>query len=224
VEAQAIARLRDNPTELNTQVFSLLLFNSFLSQQSGGGNLANAGTSVYLSSVSSLLSNQLNKLADQLVKGVDIEIGVDSYQSQYDLQNSGNTITELNLGVNKQLFNDRLSVQVGGNVNVNSENSLLVQGANFSSIAGDFVLEYKLTESGTYRLRVFRRENVDVLNNTNIPQTGIGVTFKKSFGQKGVINKTVKTTKNKKQKPKKIGNSDVVLPENQTKINKEKDK
>jgi hypothetical protein len=223
VTTQALARLRDNPNELNTQVFSLLLFNSFFSQQSGGGGgLADAGTSVYLSSVSSLLTNQLNRLASQVVKGVDIEIGVESYQSQYDLANSGNTITELQLGVSKQLFNDRLSVQVGGNVNVDSENSSLVQGANFSALSSNFVLEYKLTETGTYRLRVFRRDNFDALNQNNIPQTGVGVTFRKSFG--GV--KKAKQADKESKKPKKRdatdgGTSDAILPENQLRIERE---
>ncbi len=215
VTAQALARLRDNPTELNTQVFSLLLFNSFLSQQSGGGSLAETGTSVYLSSVSSLLTNQLNRLASQLIKGVDIEVGVESYQSEYDVANAGNTITELQLGVSKQLFNDRLSIQVGGNVNVNSENSLLVQGANFSSLAGNFVLEYKLTEMGTYRLRVFRRDNYDVLNQTNIPQTGVGITFQKSFGG---VKKSKEKGKSPNKNKKRNSNSEGILPNNDPRI------
>ncbi|GEM_PF-595513 len=219
VEAQALARLRDNPSELNTQVFSLLLFNSFISEQSGGGGLAGAGNAAYLSSVSSLVSNQLNKLADRLVKGVDIEIGVDSYQSEYE----STTTTELNLGVSKQLFNDRLTVQVGGNVNVNSENSLLVQGAGFSSIAGDFVLEYRLTEEGNYRLRVFRRESVDVLNQNSNPQTGVGISYKKSFGQKGLNDKSTTKKKSKKQdkKPVEGSNNDALLPDNELKMEKE---
>jgi hypothetical protein len=214
VTSQALARLRDNPTELNTQVFSLLLFNSFLSQQSGGGGIAGAGTSAYLSSVSSLLTNQLNRLADQLVKGVDIEIGVESYQSEYDLANSGSTITELQLGVSKQLFNDRLSVQVGGNVNVNSENSLLVQGANFSALSGNFVLEYKLTETGSYRLRVFRRDNYDVLNQTNAPQTGVGISFRKSFG--GI--KKTKEKRKSKETNNNGGKQDIIIRNEKLKI------
>ncbi|MFN7117972.1 MAG: translocation/assembly module TamB domain-containing protein [Saprospiraceae bacterium] len=212
VTAQALARLRDNPTDLNTQVFSLLLFNSFLSQESGGGSLAETGTSVYLSSVSSLLTNQLNRLASQLIKGVNIEVGVESYQSEYDIANAGNTITESQLGVSKQLFNDRLSVQVGGNVNVNSENSLLVQGANFSALAGNFTLEYKLTETGTYRLRVFRRDNYDVLNQTNIPQTGVGISFQKSFGGVKKSKERGKSKRNKNADDK--SNQDGVLPDN----------
>lgn len=182
VTRQELQRLRDNPTELNKQVFSLLLLGSFISQQSGGGGIADAGRSVALSSVSSLLTNQLNRLADNYVKGVDISIGVDSYQSDYDLGDAGNTITELNLGVSKRFLDDRLSIQVGGNVNVNSQSALVVEGANFSSIAGDFVLEYRLTPAGNYRLRVFRRENYDVLNQDNSPQTGVGLNFTKAFG------------------------------------------
>jgi len=195
---QELQRIRENNTELNKQVFSLLLLNSFLSQQSGGGDLADAGASVYLSSVSALLTNQLNRLADNYLKGVDVNIGIDSYQSAYDLGDSGNTVTELNLGVSKQLFNDRLSLKVGGNVNLNSDNTSLVEGANFSSIAGDFVLEYKLTEAGDIRLRVFRRDNYDVLNQNNVPQTGVGISFSKSFGD---VNKQAEKEK-KKQKEK----------------------
>jgi hypothetical protein len=179
---QELQRIRENKTELNKQVFSLLLLNSFLSQSSGGGDLADAGASVYLSSVSALLTKQLNRLADNYLKGVDVNIGIDSYQSAYDLGDQGNTVTELNLGVSKQLFDERLSLKVGGNVNLNSENSSIVEGANFSSIAGDFVLEYKLTEAGNVRLRVFRRDNYDVLNQNNVPQTGVGISFSKSFG------------------------------------------
>lgn len=182
VTRQELQRLRENPSELTKQVFSLLFFNSFISQQSGGGNLADAGTSVALSSVSSLLTNQLNRLADNYIKGIDINIGIDSYQPNYDLGTDGNTLTELNLGVSKGLFNDRLTVKVGGNVNVSSQNALLLDGANFSSIAGDFVLEYKLTPAGNYQLRVFRRDNYDVLNQDNAPQTGVGISFRKAFG------------------------------------------
>jgi hypothetical protein len=185
ITRQELQRLRENPSELNKQVFSLLLLGSFISQQSGGGGIADAGRAVALSSVSSLLTNQLNRLADNYVKGVDINIGIDSYQSDYDLGDAGNTVTELNLGVSKNFLDDRLSVQVGGNFNVNSQSALVVEGANFSSIAGDFVLEYKLTPAGNYRLRVFRRENFDVLNQDNSPQTGVGLTFTRSFGESG---------------------------------------
>lgn len=214
VEAQALARLRDNPSELNKQVFSLLLFNSFLAETSGGGSLADAGTSVYLSSVSSLVTNQLNRLADRYIQGVEIDIGVESYQQAYDIADEGNTVTELQLGVRKQLFNDRLSVRVGGNVNVTSENSLLVEGADFSSIAGDFVLEYELTEKGNYILRVFRRENYDVLNQSNVPQTGVGISFRKSF------QRSTKSEKKEKEKQKKANKSDAILPNNQKKLDK----
>ncbi len=213
VEAQALARLRDNPSELNKQVFSLLLFNSFLAESSGGSSLAEAGTSVYLSSVSNLVTNQLNRLADRYIKGVEVDIGVESYQRQYELAEEGNTVTELQLGVSKQLFNDRLSVRVGGNVNVTSENSLLVEGANFSSIAGDFVLEYKLTEKGNYILRVFRRENYDVLDQSNVPQTGVGISFRKSFQGRS------KSDKKRKQDQENLNESDAILPNEQKKKN-----
>ncbi len=159
-------------TELNKQVFGLLLFNSFLTS-SGGGSLATTGENIALSSVSNLLSNQLNQLADRYVEGVDLNFGVNSYTTAQ----SEATITEVELGVSKSLLNDRLTVEVGGNLGVNDERS---SQNTTTAIAGDFLLEYKLTEDGSYRLRVFRRPDYDVF--TDGIRTGASIRYQTSFG------------------------------------------
>ncbi|MBP6827198.1 MAG: translocation/assembly module TamB domain-containing protein, partial [Saprospiraceae bacterium] len=68
ITARKLADLRDDPTELNKQVFGLLFFNSFIQAEAGGG-LAGVGESAALKSVSSLITNQLNWLAGRLIKG-----------------------------------------------------------------------------------------------------------------------------------------------------------
>ncbi|MEZ4952175.1 MAG: translocation/assembly module TamB domain-containing protein [Saprospiraceae bacterium] len=174
--ARKLNDLRDEPTELNKQVFGLLFLNSFIQSETGAG-LANVGENVALKSVSGLISNQLNRLANRFIKGVDLKLGFESYRAAG--QDAG-TVSELQVGLSKQLFNDRLTIQVGGNFNLeNSEQSALQEGG-YSAIAGDFVLEYKLTEKGNYLLKVFHKSDYNaLLGSTN--KTGVGIGYRKSY-------------------------------------------
>lgn len=172
--------LRANPNELNNQVFGLLIFNSFILSDNVASGFGSLGNNIALSSVSSLISNQLNKLADKVVKGVDVDINVNSYDSQYINEGAGGTVTEVGLKVSKQLFNDRLSISAGGNFDLSDQT-----GAEpYSSLIGDFVLEYKLTESGRYRVRVFSKADYDRLLNENTNKNGVSLFFNRSFDSK----------------------------------------
>lgn len=174
VVGQKLSRLREDPNAINKQVFGLLLFNSFFTESSGGGNLASAGENIALSSVSSLLSNQLNRLADQYVEGVDLNVGIASYNT--GSYQGGENVTEVTLGMSKQLFNDRLSVELGGNLGVSDGGAAEQQ----TVLAGDFLLSYKLTEDGRYQVKVFRRPDYDIFS-IGI-RTGGGIAFRRSFG------------------------------------------
>ncbi|RYF95875.1 MAG: translocation/assembly module TamB, partial [Chitinophagaceae bacterium] len=72
--------LRQQPGDMNKQVFSLLLLNRFvpdnpfsLASGSGGGS-----NSLIRQSVSALMADQLNRLAEGLIEGVDINFGIES--------------------------------------------------------------------------------------------------------------------------------------------------
>lgn len=172
-----LSALRDESTEMNKQVFGLLLFNSFIAQESGTG-LATVGENAALKSVSSLISAQLNRLAGRFIKGVDLTLGFESYRAAGD---NAATVAEVQLGLSKKLFDDRLTIKVGGNFNLeNSQQSSLEQGG-YSAIAGDFVLEYKLTPQGNYLLKVFHESDYNILLNANTYKTGVGVVYRKSY-------------------------------------------
>jgi hypothetical protein len=171
-----LVELRNEPNELNKQVFGLLLFEGFI-VSSGGAGFGSTGSAVILGSVSNFVSKQLNQLADKYIKSVQINFDVSSYQSEYINKGEGGNVTELGVGVTKQ-FNDRLSIKAVGNVDFNSD----APATGFSQIAGDFVLEYKLTNSGDYLLEVFRKSDYDVLNEENAVKTGVGISVSKSFG------------------------------------------
>jgi hypothetical protein len=84
------------------------------------------------------------------------------------------------LDVSKQLFNERLIITVGGNVNMESA-AATQQTSAVSNITGDFMVEYKLTENGRYRVKVFQTSDYDLLNEANQYRTGIGLTYRHSF-------------------------------------------
>jgi hypothetical protein len=112
-----LAQVRQDPNELNKQVLGVLVLGHFigdnpLQSQGGGGGVEGA----IRNSVSSLLSDQLNKLAGNLISGVDLNFGLTSGED-YSSGTATNR-TDLNVGLSKRFLNDRLTVTVGNNFNL----------------------------------------------------------------------------------------------------------
>jgi translocation and assembly module TamB len=166
-----LTQIRQEPSEVNKQVFSLLLLNRFVGEnpfQSSGSGFS-AG-SFARQSVSELLTDQLNSLAGGLIQGVDINFGVissDDYTTG-TLQHR----TDLNVGLSKKLLNDRLSVSIGSNFELSGpQNSGNQKASNF---AGDVAVNYKLSKDGRYMLRFYRRNEFQGVVEGYIIETGLG--------------------------------------------------
>jgi hypothetical protein len=171
--------LRNDPNELNNQVFGLLIFNSFIVQDNTTSSFSSVGSGIAYSSLSNLVSGQLNKLAGKALKGVDVNVNVNSYESEYIDNGNGGNITEIGVQLKKQLFNDRLSISAVGNVDISNSDE-----SSYAGFLGDFIVEYKLTEDGTYRLKVFSKSDYDQLLNENTNRNGVSIFFNKSFDSK----------------------------------------
>ncbi|MCB0553322.1 MAG: translocation/assembly module TamB domain-containing protein [Phaeodactylibacter sp.] len=177
-----LQQLGQDETALNTQVFGLLLFNSFINAGSSNLSVTNAGETALLSSVSKLVTHELNRLASGLLKGVDINLGVEAYKPGVDpATGQGGITTEVQLGVSKRLLNDRLTVKVGGNLNVGANGQ---EQQALTAITGDFALEYQLTPDGNYLLRVYQRSDYDALYEGNVNKAGAGISIRKTFENK----------------------------------------
>ena len=168
--------LNQDPSELNKQVFALLVLNRFVQtnpfDNSSGGGLAY----VARNSVSKFLSQQLNSFAEQFIKGVELNFDVQSYEEYTTGSVEGRT--EVNVGVKKRFFKDRLIVEVSGNVDVEGERT---QQNDVSNLAGDVVLEYLLTEDGRYRLSVFRKDQYAGILDGEVTEAGIGLIYTRDF-------------------------------------------
>jgi len=159
------------------------------------------------SSVSRLLSAQLSRLSSQ-IQGLDVSIDIDSYQ---DYTSSGDTFgrTELELGVSKELFNQRVVVKLAGNVDLEGNRSS--QGV--SDFAGDLQIEYKLTEDGRFRLIGFRNNEFDNLQG-EIIRTGVGVIYVREYNAlRELFNFSKENKENKERKESKESKGEEVRDE-----------
>ncbi len=165
-----LTQMRQEPSEMNKQVFALLLLNRFVGEDpfSSSGGSTSAGT-VAMQSVSRLLSEQLNQLAENLVEGVDINFDLATTQD-YTTGTEQNR-TDLNVGISKRLLNDRLTVSVGSNFELDGPMKANQQQNN---LAGNISVNYKLSKDGKYMLRAYRKNDYTGALEGYVIETGVG--------------------------------------------------
>ncbi len=171
-------QLRNEETEMNKQVFALLLLNRFIGEnpfQSQAG--LSAGT-IARQSVSSILSQQLNNLAADLISGVDINFGLDASED-YSTGERMNR-TDLSVDISKKLLNDRLKVTVGSNFGIEGDAR---QNEQMTNIAGDISVDYSLSRDGRYMLRAYRKNEYQVALQGQIVETGVGFIITLDYDQ-----------------------------------------
>lgn len=173
-----LTQMRTNESEMNKQVFALLLLGRFTQEDPFVTSAGTSTEAMVRQSVSRLLTDQLNRLASGLVKGVDLSVGLTN-ESDYTSGTEENR-TELNVAVSKSLLNERLKVTVGSD--------FVVEGAaetnqNTSNIAGDVQLDYQLTKDGRYRLRAYRINEYEGVVEGQVVETGLTFAFVLEYDQ-----------------------------------------
>lgn len=168
-----LSQIRGDETAINKQVFSLLLLNRFISEQSadffkGSGNGFN---DIARQSVSQFLSSALNEIASDLIRGVDIDLNLNSYTDYTGI--SSNARTDLNLSLSKAFLDDRLVVTVGKNFGIEGQNPANKQD-DFNSFIPDLNVAYKLTADGKYMIRAYRRNQYEIILDGYVVETGVG--------------------------------------------------
>jgi hypothetical protein len=173
-------QLRKNESDMNKQVFALLVLNSFLGP---GGGEQNVVAGQARSSASQILTQQLNRLGDN-VKGVDINFDLDSYGGA-----AGEGNTDLSVDLEKSLLNNRVIVRVGSTVALeNNQNS----GSDSKEMMTNIVIEYKITPDGRYRFKAFRETDFENIVIGRITRSGAGLLFQRDFNR---LNRLFEKTK-----------------------------
>jgi hypothetical protein len=155
--------------KINQQAFSLLIFNSFTGEDGTEQNYLDRGLSNTYNVVASQLANYIN----QGNQSFDVTLNYNTAATGA----GGEQNSEVEVGVSKQFFDDRLSVNgsVGVPVNGNQTNQLV----------GDVEAEYKITKDGRWKVKAFNRSNqfgsTSSLAQQNAYTQGVGVQFSTDF-------------------------------------------
>ena len=146
--------------KINSNAIMVLVGGGFNSSEIVG-NFSNY-ENIARQKVSEIISSQLDKYASGIIKGIDLDLGLQS-NSINDTRN-----TNLNLGVSKKLANDRLSIAVGKNFEL--ENKELKSDEIFDNIEANWLI----TKDGRYRLKVFRKNLNQMVIEGSVVETGLG--------------------------------------------------
>lgn len=168
-----LQQVRADESELNKQVFALLLLNRFVTENpfvsaSGGGGAED----IARQSASRILTDQLNQLAGSLIQGVDLTFDINSEQD-YSTGTEAYR-TDLTVGVSKRLLNDKLVVYVGSNFELEGPSG---SNRSASTIAGDVAVDYKVSKDGRYKLRAYRKNEYEGVIEGELVETGLSFIF-----------------------------------------------
>ncbi|MFC4163759.1 translocation/assembly module TamB domain-containing protein [Epilithonimonas zeae] len=192
---QKLTQLRTDENEMNKQVFALLLLNRFIGENPFENSAGLSTEAMARQSVSKILSQQLNNLASDLVKGVDLNLDLESSED-YSTGNK-NTRTDLNVDISKKLLNDRLKVSVGSNFGLEGDAR---QNENTTNIAGDVTVDYSLSKDGRYMLRAYRKNEYQVALQGQIVETGLGFIITLDYDKFREIFQSAKKEKRRREK------------------------
>ncbi len=191
-----LLQIRNDPASINKQVFSLLLFNRFVSEQSSDFFKGNGGdfNDLARQSVSQFLSSALNEIAGDIFKGIDIDLNLNSYN---DFSNGGNAQrTDLNLAVSKSFANNRLVISVGQNFGLEGQDAAAKSAGASNSFKPDITVAYKLTTDGKYLIRAYTKNQFEVTLDGYVVETGLSFVvtldydrFKELFRRKKNVKK-----------------------------------
>jgi hypothetical protein len=192
VEGRPAVRLQDeflafknklDEQELKRQVFSLIILRKF----SPADAFNTSGSLV--SSVSELFSNQLSYWMSQVDE--NLEVNVDLGTMDQEAYNA------FQLRLSYTFLNGRLRVtrdgtfgNTGNSNNSNNTGSTSTTentGNNYSSVIGDWTVDYLLTPDGKFKVKMYSRQNVNPLNTSlnsqNAITTGVSLLYTQSFNE-----------------------------------------
>ncbi|MGL4227993.1 MAG: translocation/assembly module TamB domain-containing protein, partial [Tannerellaceae bacterium] len=159
-----------NAEERSKQAMNLLLYNMY----SGPGMSSTSSQMNATSILTSFVQSQVNDWARNTLKGVDISLGVDTYQ-----EGTGDNLsqrTDYTYSFSKQLFNNRFKVKIGGSFSPDAQAQEKSIGQSFID---DVTLEYMLNRQGSAYLTLFHNTSYESILEGQIISTGIGVVYRK---------------------------------------------
>lgn len=167
-ETQAIiANALNTPETVDMQFLYLLLFKSFMAENSVASQ--NIGASVSYNTGLEFLTNQLSNL----LSADDYSIVI-RYRPKSEL-----TGDEVDFGLSKGLINNRLFVELEGNYLIDNKQQMV--NRSMSNFMGEAYITYLIDRAGTLKLKAFTQTIDRFDENQGLQETGVGIYFKEDF-------------------------------------------
>jgi hypothetical protein len=197
--SQFITRLERDDNEILKQVSFLIVFNSFAPASFSNSNNGSAYsvTTIGLNTISQLLTKEINKSIGNLInkvtgdKSLRFDIGSSVYNSGNLLDPTGGGIainankidrTRVNLKLGRSFLNDKIVVNVGGDLDFNVRGTSTIQNSDLQWLP-DVNIEFILTEDRKLRAILFNRNSLDIngsaLGKRN--RQGLSISYRKDF-------------------------------------------
>ncbi len=180
---KSLQQFQQDKNDLNKQVTSLLLFNTFISNNSGFLT-ASSGYNVLSSTIGGVVSNAIsgffNNFLKKYVKNTSVYFDLNStLGSPADLQaNVAQLQAAAKSGFVFTLVNGRLIISAGVNVDYNNP-YIAYRTNNNVLVTPDITAEFLITKDGKIRVVAFNRTNYDILGQRN--KTGVNLSYRKDF-------------------------------------------
>jgi translocation and assembly module TamB len=188
-------QVKMDTSELTKQVFAVLLLNRFISDDpfsnGTGTNLAFTAKQ----SASRFIGEQLNKFANDLVKG--IELNVDLAQSEDYTTGARRERTDLSLSASKSLLNDRLKITIGNDFELQGPQT--TNNRNTSGIPGNLAADYNLTTDGRYVVRAYRRSYDEGVLQGFVTETGLNFIVSMDYNRFAQLFRRTRTREDRRQ-------------------------
>ena len=199
--SQFISRLERDDNEILKQVSFLIVFNSFapVSFSNTNNNNAYTVTAIGINTISQLLTKEINKSISSLLhkatgdKSLRFDIGSSVYNSGNLLDPTGGGIainankidrTRVNLKLGRSFLNEKIIVNVGGDLDFNVRNTSTLQNSDLQWLP-DVNIEFILTRDRKLRAIVFNRNSLDIngsaLGKRN--RQGVSISYRKDFDE-----------------------------------------
>ena len=199
--SQFISRLERDDNEILKQVSFLIVFNSFAPVGFSNGNNSNAYTvtSIGINTISHLLTKEINKSITAILnkvtgdKSLRFDVGSSVYNSANLLDPTGAGIAinankidrqRVNLKLGRSFLNDKIIVNVGGDLDFNVQNSTTIQNGNFQWLP-DLNIEFILSDDRKLRAILFNRNSLDI-NGSSLGKRnrqGVSISYRKDFDE-----------------------------------------
>jgi hypothetical protein len=198
--SQFISRLERDDNEILKQVSFLIVFNSFapVSFNSSNNNSAYTVTAIGINTISQLLTKEINKSISQILtkatgdNNLRFDIGSSVYNSGNLLDPTGGGIainankidrTRVNLKLGRSFLNDKVIVNVGGDLDFNVRNTT-IRNSDLQWLP-DLNIEFILTRDRKLRAIIFNRNSLDIngsaLGKRN--RQGVSISYRKDFDE-----------------------------------------